>query len=202
MLTLKDVFYTPSMRKNLMSSFLLNKASFKQTMESNNYVITKKGLFIGKGYACDGMFKLNVENNKASTSSVYMLSSINFWHARLCHINSRYVGIMSSLGLIPRLSKNFEKCETCSQAKITKRPHKNVVRNTELLELIHSDLCEFEGILTRGGNRYIITFIVDFLKYTTFYLLKNKSNAFEKFQDFLKEVENQFGRKINEKNKK
>ncbi|XP_030945271.1 uncharacterized protein LOC115969796 [Quercus lobata] len=70
-LTLKDVLYTPSMRKNLMSSFLLNKAGFKQTMESDNYVITKKGLFVGKGYACDGMFKLNIENNKASTSSVY-----------------------------------------------------------------------------------------------------------------------------------
>ena len=190
MLKLKDVLYTPSMRKNLMSSFLLNKAGFEQTMEFDNYVITKKGLFVGKGYAFDGMFKLNVENNKASTSSVYMLSSINFWHAHLCHINSRYVGIMSSLGLIPRLSKDFEKCETCSQAKITKRPHKSVVRNTELLELIHSNLCEFEGILTREGNRYIITFIDDFSKYTTIYLLKNKSDAFEKFQDFLKEVEN------------
>ena len=104
-----------------MSSFLLNKAGFKQTMESDNYAITKKGLFVGKGYACDEMFKLNVENNKVSTSSVYMLSSINFWHARLFHINIRYVGIMSSLGLIPRLSKDFEKCETCSQAKITKK---------------------------------------------------------------------------------
>ena len=83
-------------------------------MESDNYVITKKGLFVVKGYACDGMFKLNVENNKVSTSSGYMLSSINFWYARLCHINSRYVGIMSSLGLIPRLLKDFEKCETCS----------------------------------------------------------------------------------------
>ena len=108
-LTLKDVLYTPSMRKNLMSCFLLNKASFKQTMEYDNYVITKKILFVGKSYACNGMFKLNVENNKASTSSVYMLSSINFWHAHLCHINSRYVRIMSSLGLIPRLSKDFEK---------------------------------------------------------------------------------------------
>ena len=130
-----------------------------------------------------------------------MLSSINFWHARLCHINSRYVGIMSSLGLVPRLSKDFEKCETCRQAKFTKRPHKSVVRNTEFLELIHFDLCEFERILTRGGNRYIITFIDGFSKYTTVYLLKNKSDAFEKFQDFLKEVENQFDRK-NKKNKK
>ena len=85
-LTLKDILYTPSIRKN------------------------------------------------SPTSSVYMLSSINFWYARLCHINRRYVGIMSSLGLIPRLSKDFEKYETCSQAMITKRPHKSVVRNKELLE--------------------------------------------------------------------
>ena len=145
-LTLNDVLCTPSMRKNLMSSFLLNKAGFKQTIESNEYVITKNELFVGKGYACDRMFKLNVENNKAPTSSIYMLSSIDFWHACLCHINSRYVGTMSILGLIPRLSKDFEKCETCSQAKITKRPHKSVVRNTKLLKLIHSDLCEFDGI--------------------------------------------------------
>ena len=48
-LTLRDVLYTPSMRKNLMSSFLLNKASFKKTMESDNYVITKKGIICGQG---------------------------------------------------------------------------------------------------------------------------------------------------------
>ena len=64
-----------------------------------------------------------------------------------------------------------------------------------MLELIHYDLCEFERILTCGGNQYIITFIDDFSKYTTIYLLKNKSDAFENFQDFLKDVENQFGRK-------
>ena len=60
-----------------------------------------------------------------------------------------------------------------------------------MLEIIYSDLCEFEGILTCGGNRFD-----DFSEYTIVYLLKNKSDAFEKFQDFLKEVENQFGRKI------
>ena len=68
-----------------------------------------------------------------------MFSSINFWHACLYHINSRYVGITNNLGLIPKLSKNFEKCETYSQAKITKMPHKSVVKNTKLLELIHSN---------------------------------------------------------------
>ena len=127
-LTLKDVFYTPFIRKDLMSSFLLNKVGFKQTMESDNYVITKNGLFVGKGYVCDTMFKLNVKNNKASTSLVYMFSSINFWLTRLCHINSKYVGIISSLGLISRLSKDFKKCETYSQAKITKKKKKSLIK--------------------------------------------------------------------------
>ena len=77
-------------------------------MEFDQYVISKKGLFVGKGYACDGMFKLNIENNISSASSIYMLFFVNFWHARLCHINKRYVGIMSNIGLIPRLTKDFK----------------------------------------------------------------------------------------------
>ena len=59
-----------------MSSFLLNKAGFKQTMEYDNYVITKKGLFVGKGYVCDEMFKLNVENNK----KIYQFSLYAFFY--------------------------------------------------------------------------------------------------------------------------
>ena len=165
-----------------MSSYLLNKAGFKQIMESDQYVISKKVLIVGKGYACDGMFKLNIENNISSASSIYMLSFMNFWHARLCHINNRYVGIMSNIGLIPRLTKDIEKCEACNQAKITKRPHKNVERNTKLLELIQTNLCEFEGKLTREGNKYFITIIDDFSKYAYVYLLKNKRDAFEKFK--------------------
>ena len=103
---------------------------------------------------------------------------------------------MSNIGLIPRPTKDFENFETCNQAKIIKRPYKNVERNTELLELIHTDLCEFEGKLTCGGNRYFITFIDEFSKYAYVYLLKNKSDAYEKFKEFLREVENQFGKKL------
>ena len=86
------------------------------------------------------------------------------------------------------MSKDFEKCETCSQAKITKRPHKSVVRCTELLELIHSNLCDFEGILTCRGNRYIITFIDNLSKYTTIYLLKKTVMLLKNFKIFKKKL--------------
>ena len=60
------------------------------------------------------------------------------------------------------VKKNFEKCETCNKANITQRPHFQVERKTDLLELVHSDICELGRILIRGGNRYFITFIDDF----------------------------------------
>lgn len=47
-LTLKNVLHTPNMRKNLVSRFLLNKASFKQTIEFDQYVITKNGKFVAR----------------------------------------------------------------------------------------------------------------------------------------------------------
>ena len=40
-LTLRDVLHVPEIRKNLVSCYLLNKAGFKQSIESNQYVLTK-----------------------------------------------------------------------------------------------------------------------------------------------------------------
>ncbi|CAL0320864.1 unnamed protein product [Lupinus luteus] len=106
-LILKDVMHTPEMRKNLVSGFLLNKAGFTQTIGADLYTLTRNGVFVGKGYATDGMFKLNVDVsiNKISDSA-YMLCDFNIWHSRLCHVNKHAILNMSSLGLIPKLSKN------------------------------------------------------------------------------------------------
>ena len=53
-LTLKDVLYVPEVRKNLMSAFLLNKHGFRIVIESDNVILTKLGVFVGKSYATDG----------------------------------------------------------------------------------------------------------------------------------------------------
>lgn len=104
---------------------------------------------------------------------------------------------MSALGLIPKLPvENIGQCEICSQAKITKKSHKFVKRETEHLDLVHSDLCKFEGTLTRNGHRYFMTFIDDYSNFTYVYLLRNKSEAIVMFIQFVTEVENQFGRNI------
>ena len=43
-----NVFYLPQMKKNLVSSFILNKIGFKEVIELGNYVISKNGVFVVK----------------------------------------------------------------------------------------------------------------------------------------------------------
>ena len=74
---------------------------------------------------------------------------------------------------------------------MTKKLFPKVERNSQLLELVHSDICEINGMLTRGGKRYFITFIDDYSCFTYVYLLRTKDKAFKKFKEFKKMVENQ-----------
>ena len=48
----------------------------------------------------------------------------------------------------------------------------------------------------RGGYEYFITFTDDLSRYGYVYLMKHKSEAFEKFKEFQSEVQNQLGKKI------
>ncbi|CAL9078820.1 unnamed protein product, partial [Musa textilis] len=47
-----------------------------------------------------------------------------------------------------------------------------------------------------GGYSYFITFTNDFLRYGHVYLIKYKSEAFEKFKKYKNEVKNQTGKSI------
>lgn len=89
------------------------------------------------------------------------------------------------------------KCETCAEAKLTRTSFSSVERNTEPLDLIHSDICDLKMTQTGGGNKYFMTFVDDSTKYCYVYLLKSKDEATEKFVLYKNEVENQFNKKIN-----
>ncbi|RVW13910.1 Retrovirus-related Pol polyprotein from transposon TNT 1-94 [Vitis vinifera] len=60
-LTLTNVLYVPEIRKNLVSGSLLNNHGFRLVFDSNKVVLSKSGMYVGKGYMSDGMWKLNDE---------------------------------------------------------------------------------------------------------------------------------------------
>ncbi|KAJ9566879.1 hypothetical protein OSB04_002845 [Centaurea solstitialis] len=122
---------------------------------------------------------------------------VTLWHKRLAHTNIKNIEKMQAKGMLTLDKKDFEKCETCVRSKFTKKPFPSVKRrNTSLLELIHSDICELNGILTRGGRRYFITFCDDSTRYLYVYLLKSKDEAFDAFKVYKAEVENQQEKRI------
>jgi hypothetical protein len=68
--------------------------------------------------------------------------------------------------------------------KITKPPFTGFPkRATDLLELVHGDVCGPMSTTARGIFQYFITFIDDFSRYGYVYLMKHKSETFEKFKE-------------------
>ena len=93
-LTLNDVLHVPEIQKNLVSGSLLSKKGFKLVFVLDNFIFTKNGMYVGKGYMSNGLFKMNVmtivpsiKNINKNTFSAYMLESSNVWHGRLGHVN-------------------------------------------------------------------------------------------------------------------
>ncbi|KAD2393513.1 hypothetical protein E3N88_40490 [Mikania micrantha] len=130
-LTLSNVLYVPDIRKSLVSGWLLNKHGFRLVFESDKFVLTKRGMFVGKGYAQNGMFKLNViakvENmNENASTSAYLIESSNVWHDRLGHVNFNSMRRLIKLDCIPKFSIDSKyKCTTCVEAKQTRSSFKS-----------------------------------------------------------------------------
>jgi hypothetical protein len=83
------------------------------------------------------------------------------------------VSRLANLILIPKFDLvKGSKCQVCVQSKEPRKPHKAAkTRNLAPLDLIHSDLCDMNEILTKGGKRYFITFIDDSTRFCYVYLL-------------------------------
>ena len=69
-------------------------------------------------------------------------------------------------------------------------------RANDQLGLIHTNVCGPFSTSAIGGYLYFITFTDDFNRYGFVYLMRHKSESFEKFKEFKSEVQNQLGKNI------
>ncbi|GJU83399.1 zinc finger, CCHC-type containing protein [Tanacetum coccineum] len=195
-LCLDNVLYVPGIRKNLVSEIVLNKCGYKQVLESDKYILSRHGSFVGFGYVCNGMIRLNLNYPLFNASACMItsshsnsLSKSELWHARLGHVHYKRMRDMSKMSLIPAFDMTHESCKTCMLTKITRQPFKGVNRESKVLDLIHSDLCDFHANPSLGNNKYVITFIDDASRYCYVYLLHAKHEALDKFKIYKQEVE-------------
>jgi hypothetical protein len=98
----------------------------------------------------------------------------------------------------PSLNESSQEvvCDACQQVKSHQLPYsRSSTVSKAPLDLIYSDVW---GLVCESieRNKYYVSFIDDFSKFTWIYLLKNKSEVLQKFQEFQNLIETLFDRKI------
>ena len=104
--------------------------------------------------ACSAFLLLNFCNKSVNHICGNVSDDVSVWHSRLCHVNFGLMSRLSSMCLISKFSiARGSKCHSCVQSKQPRKPHKAAKkRHLPSLELIHSDLCKMNGVLTKVGK--------------------------------------------------
>ncbi|KAG9450658.1 hypothetical protein H6P81_010623 [Aristolochia fimbriata] len=94
---------------------------------------------------------------------------------------------------LPEIDHPDQLCEWCMKGKQHRLPFEagHSQRARRPLELVHTDIAGPFEVTSLGGNRYYLTFIDDFSRYTWVYFLKEKSEALNKLKEFKALAENQ-----------
>lgn len=202
-ITLTDVLYVPSLHGNFLSvSKILQHGFLVQFNKKLAEVKSKNKETIFSAKAENGIFYTSFGERECVNAAVNEKNSnIEIWHKRFGHLNIKDICELSRknivFGLNVNMPKNFD-CSTCAVCKISKKPFKKLsnIYTGDVLELVHTDICGPMKTVSQGGSRYFITFIDDYSRFVVTRFLRQKSDAFEAFKDFMVEAEKQTGRKL------
>ena len=172
---------------NMIWSCLLQYGySFK--LENNCCSVYMNKTFYGHTPNENGLLDLHpsdtgIHNNVARWCKVNNDSAIYLWHCRLGHIGVKRMKKLHANGFLESLDyESLDACEPCLMGKMTKTPFSGTTeRATDLLEIIHTDVWDPMSVKARGGYHYFLTFTDDLSIYGYIYLMKHKSEIFEKF---------------------
>ncbi|PIL29342.1 hypothetical protein GSI_09393 [Ganoderma sinense ZZ0214-1] len=199
---LRRVLYAPELRYNLVSVGRIDDAGFTTTFASGECVITDhNGATVGHIPKSHGLYIVEREHTEGGSAQAAVADeqlTIMELHRRLGHIAPRAIreliakGYITGVKIIP--SDESLTCEACVHAKATRRPvpkEREGERSTSLGEEVHSDIWGPSRVISLGGRKYYISFTDDATRFTTLYLLRQKSEAFESFRGFVAWLKNQ-----------
>lgn len=198
-LLIKNVQYVPNLCVNLLSvSQIVKKHNTVVFSEHGCTVYNQNKKIVATGSLENDLFKLNmihdVSSRKISADAAFGAmhdNDINLWHRRLGHMS------VSNMHFIKNSSNVKLNCVVCAEGKQTRAPFPSSgSRATELLQIVHSDVCGPMSTNSLGGNKFYVSFIDDHSRMVTVFLIKNKSQVFDCFVKFKNLCENQLNRKI------
>ena len=205
-LSLEKTFYVPGFSRNLISVSRLISVGYSFNFSDSGFSLSNKSEIVGYGILSDNLFRLNLQNddnyatmhvhgNVGIKRCVMNEESSMLWHRRLGHISIDRIKRLVNDGVLSTLDfADFETCISCIKGKQTNKSKKGAKRSSELLEIIHSDICSPDMDAYR--DKYFVSYIDDYSRYMYLYLLNNKNEALDAFKVFKAEVEKQCGKQI------
>jgi hypothetical protein len=169
-LYLNKCYYVPTLSMNIISGSCLLQDGYSFISENSGCSIYMNNIFYGHAPVVNGLFILNLNSNETHIHSIEakrckVVSDYPtyLWHYCLGHIRVQRMKKLHSDGLLESLDfESFDTCESCLKGKMIKTPFPGMMeRATDLLEIVHTDVCRPMSISTRGGYRYFLTFTDD-----------------------------------------
>jgi histone deacetylase 1/2 len=199
-IVLRNILHVPQASKNLASVHRIAKDNnaFLE-FHPNHFFIkeqaTKRTILRGR---CEGgLYPLKSSPNKQACSAINKPTT-SLWHSRLGHAALPVVHQVlrrNNLSFSSDPNKGAV-CDACQQGKSHQLPYpRSSSVSRRPLDLIFSDVWG-PAPSSFGRYNYYVSFIDDFSKFTWIYLLRHKSEVFQRFTDFQNLVERLFNRKI------
>ncbi|CAL1406718.1 unnamed protein product [Linum trigynum] len=199
-LLLKDVRHVPEMRLNLISVDKLDEEGYCNTFHNGQWKLTRGSLVLAKGKKLSKLYVTEAKISPEIVNSAENGDTIELWHKRLGHMSEKSMAKLAQNKVIIGLDHvHLKKCVDCLAGKQNRVAFKSSIpsRAKNVLDLVHSDLCEPDvNVKSLGGARYFVTFIDDHSQKTWVYTLKTKDQALDVFKQFLALVERETRKKL------
>ena len=166
--TLSDVRHVPDLKKNLISLGTLDANGCKFSAEGGVLKVSKGALVVMKARKVGSLYVLHgsIMTGSVAVSSSPMSDSdvTKLWHMRLGHMSEKGLTLLRKRGLLCGQSTGkMDFCENCVFGKQKRLSFSTGIHKTRgSLDYIHFDLWVPAPVPSKGGARYLLTFIDDF----------------------------------------
>ena len=150
-LVLERTFYVLSFSRNLIFVSRLVPLGFFFTFQDNVFNLFYESNHIRTCILVDGLYRIYLQN-EATNNSLHVHfgtkrcntneDSSMLWHWRLGHISIDRIKRLVKDGVLSTLDyTDLETCVDCIKGKQTNKSKKNVNRSSNILEIMHTDIC-------------------------------------------------------------
>ncbi|GJR43963.1 retrotransposon protein, putative, ty1-copia subclass [Tanacetum coccineum] len=179
---LDNYHYAPSITRCVVSVHRLVENGFVQCFTDFGISVSKNNVFYFNVIPSNDIYEIDLHDVKPNVNSIYNKRIEKLQHE----------GLLKSTD-----DDSFDQCISCLSGKMTRKsfPY-HPERATDLLGIIHTDVCGPLRHVSRQGASYFITFTDDYSRYGYVYLLKHKHEVFETFKVFKNKAKNYLGKTI------